>query len=382
MQTPLPLPFSVARLVKTAGEGRLHLKMAAPGTDWARRGAESAVVSVFLNDTHTADVVLHGGASWTDYTVALGPLARGLTQVEIRFRPDLSPRGATEVLIDNAWLDTVAPTHPDYLVWRYAPRLYGRPDNASTDTPLLLLSRIQPEGSYLRLAYAFVWSDQDQGDDAATRMALQGTPTDIDWVYELYLDRRTGAVPKAVIQSAGTQTDPLRGTLWQGHPVLRTSTKNNMVRPEGVSPLLFALPVAAVYAEQQAAREQVLDLYPWALSLSAKELARQGQPLDPRDYLYIDFNARLPLGGLLAAEVTLRNGRVLTSDQGIVERMISRSGWGRTAIALPSGTTAQQLGPVRLVRRDNKPAPHTAQLIRTQRLDSNYQPQSATMSLG
>lgn len=377
MQTPLPLPFSAARSVKTAGEGRLHLKMAAPGTDWARRGAESAVVSVYLNGTHTADLVLHGGASWTDYTVALGPLGTGLAQVEIRFRPDLSPRGATEVFVDNAWLDTIAPTHPDYLLWRYAPRLYGRPDNASSDTPLLLLSRVQSEGNYQRLAYAFVWSDQDQGDDAVTRLALGGTTTDIDWVYELFVDRRTGAVPKAVVQGAGTLTDPLRGSLQKGHPVLRTVTKNNMVSPEGTSPLLFALPIAAGYTEQQAAREQVLDLYPWAVALSAKELARQGQPLDPRDYLYIDFNASLPLGGLLAAEVTLRNGRVLTSDQGIVERMISRSGWGRTAIALPSGTTTQQLGPVRLVRRDNKPAPHTAQLTRIQRLDSNYQPSSS-----
>lgn len=376
MQAIEVLPFSVARAIKTAGEGRLRVRARAPGCDWGRLGAESAVVSVYLNGMPNAELVLHGGDTWTDYEVALGPLPVGMAQLTLKFRPELSPRGATEVVVENAWIDTISPSHPDYLLWRYAPRLYGRPDNASTDTPLMLLARVTPEGPYLRLAYAFVWSDQDTGEDVATRLAKTGTTTDIDWVYELYHDRRKASTPKAVVQGAGTKTDPIRGRFVGGHPLLHTSTRNNMVSPEGSSPLLFALPPTVAYSEAVAPRERALDLAPWAIALSTKEILRGGKSLgfDPRNFLYLDFYSELPLGGLLAAEVTLRDKRVFTSDQGTLEKTVSRSGWNRIAVALPSPGELQQILQVRLVRRDNQPRAHRIWNATVYQLGESYRP--------
>ena len=365
--------------VPVAGEGVLRFQASAPGCDWGQRGAESAVATVSLKGVPSAELVLHQGERPFEYAVALGPLDKGSVLVEVHFRPDLSPAGAKEIHIQDASVEVIPPDHPDFVLWRFAPRLYGRADNATSDTPLLLLARYRHEGAYTRIAYAFIWSDQDSDRGVLTRMAQDGTPTDMDWVYELYLDRRTGDVPRAVVQGAGQLTDPLRGRLQSGHPVLCTTTRNNMVSPTGSSPLLFALPPVWAYDETQGPRERALDDFPWAIETAAKEIQREGrlayETFDPRRYLYLDFHATLPPGALLAAQVTLKNGAQLFSDRGNPALTIVRSGWSRTAIALPPGTTPAHLARVSFVRRDRQKAAHTIQNQTTFLLDREYRPQ-------
>jgi hypothetical protein len=381
MRTPQIPSFTLTQNVAVAGEGRLRLMAAAPGCDWGRSNAESAVVSIAVDGTPTGELVLHQGATLSEYTVSLGHLERGTALVSVTFRPDLSPPGAHGVKIENATVDTIPQTHPDYLLWHHAPRLYGRPDNATSDTPLLLLARYRHEGAYTRLAYAFVWSDQDSDRGVFKRMAQDGTPTDIDWVYELYLERKTGRIPKAVVLGAGQRTDPLRGRFVGGHPVLATSTKNNMVSVKGSSPLLFALAPVWAYDESEAPRERALDAFPWALELAAKETQREDSltSFDPRNYLYVSFHATLPTGGLVAAQVTLKNGQQLVSDRNSPTLTLFKSGWGRTAIALPSGTTPSQIASLSFIRRDKNQTLHRIQSVTAHVLDAQYRPQRVTL---
>lgn len=370
-------PFSLTQTIAVAGEGGLRLLARAPGCDWSRRGAESAVATIAVDGTPTAELVLHRGEELAEYFVALGHLERGTVQLTVTFRPELSPVGAREVQVHDATVTTIPATHPDYLLWRYAPRLYGRPDNATTDTPLLLLARIRPEGALLRLAYAYVWSDQDADRSVMQRLAQDGTPVDIDWVYELYLDRRTGRVPKAVVQGAGQTTDPLLSRTIAGHPVLATATRNNMVSLKGASPLLFSLPPIWAYDETRGARERALDAFPWALSLAEKEQRREAgaAAIDPRNYLYVDFKATLAPGTLLAAQATLRNRQVLSSDYNNPTLTVFRNGWSRTAIPLPPGTTAQQLAGIGFVRRDKNTEPYRIEGVTLHLLDNEFRPQ-------
>ncbi len=375
--------FTLAQAIPIAGEGVLRFQASALGCDWGRRGAESAVVTVTLNGLATAELVLHQGEHPFEYAVALGPLAKGSVLITVQLRPDLSPAGAREIHIEDAVVDVIPPDHSDFVLWRFSPRLYGRADNATSDTPLLLLARYHHEGLYTRVAYAFVWSDQDSDRSVVARMAQDGTPVDIDWVYELYVNRRTGDVPRAVVQGAGQLTDPLRGRLQSGHPVLCTTTHNNMVSPRGSSPLLFALPPVWAYDATQGPRERVLDAFPWAIETATKEIQREGrlayETFDPRRYLYIDFVAALPPGGLLAAQVTLQNGVQLFSDRGSSALTIIRSGWSRTAILLPSGVGPSQLASVNFIRRDKQKAAHRVERITPFLLDSQYRPQRLTL---
>ncbi|HZC25930.1 MAG TPA: hypothetical protein VE287_02835, partial [Actinopolymorphaceae bacterium] len=52
------VPFTV----KADGEALLDLRATAPGTDWAVKGKESAVVSVFVDARYATDVVVTGTA--------------------------------------------------------------------------------------------------------------------------------------------------------------------------------------------------------------------------------------------------------------------------------------------------------------------------------
>lgn len=386
MRAQTTTPFTLSQVVLQDGEGLLRLLARVPGCDWSRLGAESGVASILVSGQPVAELVLHRGEALIEYTVALGPLRRGSVEVQVVFRPDLSPAGAHTLQIHDAHLTVIPKEHPDYVLWRYAPRLYGRLDNAVSDTPLLLLARYQNEGAQTRLAYAFVWSDQDTDRSIAQRMAQDGTPVDIDWVYELVQEPRSGRIVKAVVQGAGESTNLLAGLLAQGHPVLRTTTRNNMVAPARSvgAPLLFALTPAWAYDENRGPRERALDAYPWALELAMKESQRQplapGEaPFDPRQYLYTDFQAQLPTGGLLAVEVGLRDGRRFVSDKNSPRYSVGRSGWSRVAVALPPGVGASQLAEVRFVRRDRRPEPHTVQGLTLRLLNERFEPQAVAL---
>ena len=335
------------------------------------------MATILLDGAPVAELVLHRGETLAEYTVALGPLAVGSALISVVFRADLSPRGAREIRVEDAWVETIPKEHPDYLLWRYAPRLYGRPENAVSDTPLLLLARYTPTRALSR--------GSPTPMSGATKTPTVGfssawpklaPPTDIDWVYELSVNRRTGQVPRAVVQGAGETTNPLWSRFTAGHPVLATSTTNNMVSTKGSSSLLFALPPVWAYDETRGPRERALDAFPWALELTAKEVQREGrlayEVFDPRSYLYADFNVSLPSGGLLALQVRLKNGAVFTSDRNNASLTVFRSGWSRTAVALPPGISAAQIAQGSFVRRDSTPAPHQLQSVTFFQLDTQY----------
>ena len=86
-------------VTQAAGEARLALTAAAPGTDWGVAGRESAVVSVSVDGRYSQDVVLFAGAERFTYDVALGRLERGRHNVTVAFDADKSSSGAMSVMM-------------------------------------------------------------------------------------------------------------------------------------------------------------------------------------------------------------------------------------------------------------------------------------------
>src|SRR5215210_3370064 len=68
---------------KGGGEALLDLTASAPGTDWVKKGSESAVVTVRLDGKYNQDVVLFAGKERFTYQLALGTVRAGQHTVEV-----------------------------------------------------------------------------------------------------------------------------------------------------------------------------------------------------------------------------------------------------------------------------------------------------------
>ncbi|MFF4961715.1 hypothetical protein ACFY2Z_32725 [Streptomyces sp. NPDC001222] len=84
-------------VVSRSGEAVLDLNAAAPGTDWAVAGAESAVVSISDDGHHAADLVASGGQP-LHRQLALGHLTAGVHKLRLHFSDESSPAAATSAL--------------------------------------------------------------------------------------------------------------------------------------------------------------------------------------------------------------------------------------------------------------------------------------------
>ena len=68
-----------------AGEARLDLTAAGPGTNWGAKGRESAVMSVYVDGKYSQDVVLWGGDRPNQYGLTLGNLPAGDHTISVRY---------------------------------------------------------------------------------------------------------------------------------------------------------------------------------------------------------------------------------------------------------------------------------------------------------
>jgi hypothetical protein len=380
-QTTVSLPRS--------GEARLTLSAKAPGCDWGKAGAESAVVTVAVDSKHNQEIVLFGGEKTQNYTVSLGALDTGKHTVSVTFRPDLSPKGAKGVKVEKLTVDTPSDGNsPDALAVKHAPMLYGRDDNAASDVPLLLYYVVTEEGDKWHIVYSLIWSNEDggTGNDLGSLVARWGRSTDIEWVYDVLVSKATGQVEQGVIQAAGHQTRPFAGSFQGTHPLLRTSTTNNMVADTGTAALLFAPFPVNTSRRSNGTREAMMDAYPWCHAVAAKEMQREGKwetPGDPatiaasdiRNYLHVDYEAHCTDGALLAVRVKLKDGKTYFSDHERKSDAVGRSGWVRTTVELPPGTKAEAITEVAFVRRDTVPS-GTARIqnVSAFLLKDDYQP--------
>ncbi len=325
----------------TQGETVAHLRMASPGADWAKAGAEAALADVSVDGNAPFQVMLYGGAESREYSVFLGPLKPGPHRLRVERNGKYSAAGAGLEMLD-ARFETRS---GDDLL--RAPILYARANTVGgfSDVPLIVYSERFDEQGDPFLQYTVIFSNEDGGTSTRALMARWGRTTDIEYVYRL--DLRTG---KAIIQGRNHNDVEYSGSLEGSHPVLMPITDNNMVGPAGADPPPIRYQIAPVAADlRSATRESVMKNAPTVWRVMAAELQREGKlrpfgKVDgenishPRNYLYVEMKVANRNSGVgvvvrLKGEDTWRSG-----DLGRADYAISRDGWVQTTVELPPGT--------------------------------------------
>jgi len=355
----VPAVSAAPHRFRMAGEGEAvaEISMQAPGADWGRPGREAAVAELWVDGEHSSDVLGLGERGQGNYRILLGRLGQGEHAVEIR-RSAAHSAAEISPVVSQVSVQPYYPDSAEYRMIAHAPYLQARANTIGrfTDVPLFAYcERIDGAGGEC-LQYTIVFSNEDGGTSTRALMARWGRTTDIEHVYRVCFDRG-GAVSSAVIQTRDHKEVSFEGIREGQHPVLAVVTDNNMVAAaDGVSPLRFHLAPRLVDVSRST-RESTMDDLPWSYLVMAAELEREGKlrPAgsvdgqkisDPRNYLYVEAE----IGNKesrLAAQVRLNGeGTWRSAHLGRTDYAIERSGWIRTAIELPPGTTPGQVAEI------------------------------------
>ena len=369
------VPFKVAR----AGEVLVDLRAAAPGTDWATPGAESAVVSISVDGEYATDLVVSGSAPLARQ-LALGRLRAGVHLLRLHFAADRSPVPGATVTIDQLHVSTFDKRDPNYQVLRYAPIMYGRNlaelgsayQSATTDVPLIAWHESTPAATpgHTVLTYSLIWSNEDGGTNTPALMARWGRTTDIEWTYAVELDERGDRVPGSdTYQAANHQTLHFTGAYEGDHPLLETCTSNNNMCDVVDDPMRFFLSTLQTRPAGQP-REYLMDTNAWTYQIMAKEMIREGkieapgpgtaatpEVSDQRNYLYAmvqkttqGVNSGASWVGV-ALGVRLTGGNtVYLSNHVDPTWSIQRDDPAATTVELPAGTTLDDIAEVSVHR--------------------------------
>ncbi len=370
-------PSELRFTTPSTGEALLRLTASADGVDWARPGAESAVVSAFVDGRHVTDLVVFSGEP-IPRRLAVGRLAAGDHVLELRLGAGSSP-AATKLRLGDLSVDVAGAGDPAALALRHAPVLYGRSipvanvegsgtsyagpfQNAVTDTPLLMWHEVRPAATpgHQVLEYSVIWSNEDGGTNSPALMARWGRTTDIEWIYRVEVDATGNRVPgTAFYQGPSHAALPFTGTYEDDHPLLQTCTDNNMVCDFLVDPGMRFFLASDATRPADRAREVLMDANPWTYGVMAAEMVREerveavSDPATPqlgdqRSYLYVEVDKDTtppnpssgPWVGLAVGVRLAGDPTVYRSDHGLADWSIKRDVPAATTVELPAGTTA------------------------------------------
>lgn len=340
----------------TAAEVVAELELSAPGGDWGRAGREGAVAVVTVDEGRRQHVMVYGGEQRMAYRVFLGELAAGDHQLRVERHPDYSAR-MVQLAIHGAVFRHYKPSDPEYLAIAHAPVLFARPNTVGkfTDIPLLAYCERLDNGS---LRYSVVFSNEDGGTSTRGLMARWGRATDIEYVYQVWVDGK-GAIVKAQIQGPNHKDVPFLSRREGQHPLLGVVTDNNMVAADGVSAVRYQ-PAPILVDLSKTAREQVMDDHPYTYLISARELEREGKLRSfgavegekisaPENYLYLEMQVLNKEARVAVLAKLVDEGFFRSSNLGLHEYAIERSGWVRTGVELPPATQPAQLEAIALL---------------------------------
>lgn len=388
------------------GEARLDLQASGPGTDWGKKGAESAVMSVYVDGKYKQDVVLYGGDQKTPYGLALGKLGEGDHTVTLRYAHEKSTAGAQGVSIASATasVPTYATKEAQWAA-EHAPILLGRHgglDNNHTDTPMGMYHNVTKNADgTTTIAYGYAFSNEDGGTatQPTVEQARWGRLTDLETVYKVTLNP-DGRVLQRTYEGAGHNWHDFKGQMDGEHPVIRTATDNNNVTDKGDGLLRFQFPTDFEVKDQPT--EDLMRQNPDWFRTQSEEAAREGkvaqdgggsthvgngalntvmsklgighteQVADPREYLYVQLKAQGAEADPVAVKVKLKDGRTFTSDQGNKDVAIARDAWAQTTVQLPRGVRPDDVAEVSF---DSAGQSHVNQVGHVYMLDHNYEPQ-------
>lgn len=335
-------------------EALLDLTASAPGTSWVTTGAEAATATIFVDGRKHQDVFLFAGAKPFTYKLLLGRVVAGEHNLRVEFNREQSAAKASVIKITDAQVTLIDRKHAEFQAIAHTPILFARPNTIGkfSDVPLMMYYETIKDAALTTYRYTVIISNEDGGTQTAALMARWGRTTDIEWVIDVQLDAQ-GKVVSSTYQGVSHETKVFKGSREGDHPLMAIASDNNNFADNQESPMRFTLRPIGVDLSQHS-REWVMDQHPWTYTVMAEEMIREGKITtertlgarigDLRNYLYIDAASNQQSGGLISFAVKLKNDpKWYASDSGISYYKIERSGYFRTTIRLPQGTTLRQI---------------------------------------
>lgn len=375
------LPAGSAPGEPERGVALLQLVLAAPKTSWAS-GAHTAVVAdVTVGDAPPQQIVLFAGSRAFTYAAVFGTIATGSEPVTVAVDKRLSTTGkglspALDVIAVR--LSVVTQSNPSYLEMAYAPVVYGRPDTAESDTPLLSYATegldtasSAPAGTE-ELSYTTIWSKEDAGTSFVPWLEWGewGRMTDITETISLDVSP-SGKISDAEYDSCGCSSgyginrtspaeemEPFKGHRYGTHLIVRNASGNDYQSDDGTSAFrLEQAPVAGPAPGAQ--RETVMDANGWTYRLSGEELSRwysdgsssATSPAigDSRQYAIVSLETTTAHCAAVAVAIRLKGSATWYRNDFASRYSLYDGGSGRTAVKLPLGWVTRGIAAVRLV---------------------------------
>ncbi len=337
-------PFQVAQ----AGEVLAELTMSSPGSDWAVAGKEGALAAITVDSQPAQHLMVTGPER--GYNIFLGRLTAGAHTLKVERQAADSAAGAA-LAVSGARFEN---SSSDFIA--NAPILLARINTLGkfTDVPLMAYCTRGQDQDGAFLEYTVIFTNEDGGTSTRDLMARWGRTTDIEYIYRVWLDG-AGKPKKTLIQTKGHEDVPYNGIRIGSHPVLMPVTDNNMVEPAALNASRLRYQLTPVLADlSDGAREKVMDSAAFTYEIASKELQREGKlrPYgafegenisDPRNYLVVEFKVSSTLAGVQLLIQRKGEKKWRGSALGLGKDFIERSGWVRTRLELPPGTTPADL---------------------------------------
>ncbi|MFH1537544.1 MAG: hypothetical protein ABIH66_01200 [bacterium] len=354
--------------IKEGGESFLVLKLSSPDTSWQNNESKSVVLKVSADGEGYADIILFGGPEGLEYTSYAGTSSPGVKKITVEFDSERSPAPDARAIVHSAEMKTFGKSDKNHLVYKYSPLVYPRDGSATDDIPLLLYCNSAGDSQVVSLEYQVVFSNEDggTGGHSPILMAQWGRTTDIEWAYQAKISRKTGKLIYETYQGEKHSTNVFTGRKINGHPVLRTATRNNNFDQAGEEAIIIGL-MPLIFEQGDSPREVIMDLHPWTHRIANEEMFAEKKAVessfgkyyemgDARNYVYIDYNGRNNKAKrTLEFMIKLRGeNKWYTSDPDIFNPLqenpgkLDRSGSCRTNVEVPPGTLPERIEKIRL----------------------------------
>ena len=334
-------------------EAVAEMTLSAPNASWDKAGSEGSVATLSVDGQYNQDVLVVRGSEPSEFKVFLGPLPAGEHKLSVRRNEQWSAGGAgLEIAGLRAYASTA--TGEEARALAHAPILYARADTIGrfSDAPLLSWYERLPEATGETIQYSMIFTNEDSGTPIDALMSRWGRGTDVEYVYRVTFDPQ-GNITSEIFQGPDHADLKFTGKKLGMHPYFTNVARNNIFFDAGSTSLQYRF-VPIPFDLSQHSREEVIDQNPWIYTVMVQELRREGkirdtqkpsgpQIDDPRQYVYLEFNAENRNCGAIAW-VKLRNENTWRSSHlGRLDYSVMRSGWFRTTVDVPQGTTAQNI---------------------------------------
>jgi hypothetical protein len=295
-------------------------------------------------------------------------------------------RGASKGSREDTSFEAFGKTH---LARANSPVIYARADTIDkfSDIPLLTYYEMfdEPDG-VTRIRYSVIFTNEDGGTQSKALMARWGRMTDIEWMYEMRVDKN-GKILDETYQAANHVTKPFKGErIFGSHPVMYDATDNNNFSDTGCSQLRLA--IEAVEADlSHGSRETLMERFPWIYRVMSEEALREGRIVpsdagpntidDPREYLYAEIYDE-PESAAVAFGILTTDGRKFSSDLGSESMRVNRPGHFRIALHLTKDIGDKSIKSFEILCSPIDPTKkgecRNLKLLKTVRLDENFIP--------